>query len=86
MTSTSSGLPAEVLEERKRLKDGMLTLRAQHDSGSAALEISHGLADLSDRIVTNLYDLALQSVPGVSPNGLALVAHGGYGRRDVSPY
>lgn len=86
MTSTSSGLPAEVLEERKRLKEGMLTLRAQHDSGGSALEISHGLADLSDQIVTNLYDLALQSVPDVPRDSLTLVAHGGYGRRDVSPY
>ncbi|MFO0939196.1 MAG: [protein-PII] uridylyltransferase [Pirellulales bacterium] len=84
--SSPIGLPPAVLESKRALKDGLLKLRAQHDGGAGGLEISHQLSDLLDGIVRNLFDLAVRQV-GNSELGskLSLIAHGGYGRRDVSP-
>ncbi|MBX3422872.1 MAG: [protein-PII] uridylyltransferase [Pirellulaceae bacterium] len=87
MSSSTSGFSAEVVQSRKRYKEGLLSLHALHDSGGSALEVSHGLADLWDDVVLGLFDEALNQAQLDHPeNMLALVAHGGYGRRDVSPY
>jgi [protein-PII] uridylyltransferase len=80
------GLPDAVIESKKLLKNGLLTLRAQHDSGVFSLEICNQLADLLDSIVGRLFAAAVDQ-EGRQQNGqLALVAHGGFGRRDVAPY
>jgi [protein-PII] uridylyltransferase len=86
MSPSSSGLPTAVIEARNRLRQGMLTLRAQHDSGAEGLVISRGMADLLDALVSGLFEQVVQSMGRQIAGGMALVAHGGYGRRDVSPY
>ncbi len=85
--SVPVGLPATVIESKRALKDGLLKLRAAHDGGATGLEVSNQLADLLDTIVRNTFDAAvLQANAKEHAHKLTLVAHGGYGRRDVSPY
>lgn len=81
-------LPAKVIESKNRLKDGLLKLRAQHDSGAGGLETCNQLADLWDSIFRDLFNAALVETGAEQEQArrITLVAHGGYGRRDVSPY
>ncbi len=83
----SGGLPAAVLQARRRLVEGRQKLRAQHDAGSPGLQVCVRLADLVDSVLLELYEASLAEVndPQLTDN-VALVAHGGYGRRDVAPY
>ncbi|MEZ6075037.1 MAG: DUF294 nucleotidyltransferase-like domain-containing protein [Pirellulaceae bacterium] len=83
----AGGLPPAVIQARNRLKEGRVKLRAQHDSGSPSVQVCVHLTDLLDTIILDLFEAAL------AQNGLTdlagqftLVAHGGYGRRDVAPY
>lgn len=91
-----SKLPPAVIQARERLLEGSLKLRAQHDSGSTGLQVCVRLADLVDSTILDLMDAAMERVrwaPGASTDPTAknrpkfcLVAHGGYGRRDLAPY
>ncbi len=83
----SGGLPAAVLQARRRLSEGRQKLRAQHDAGSPGLQVCVRLADLVDSVLLELYEASLAEIddPQLAGN-VALVAHGGYGRRDVAPY
>ena len=72
------------------LTEGRRKLRQQHDQGSPAIQVCTLLADLLDTVVMHLHESALDDLGEAGPDGLgghtALVAHGGYGRRDVAPY
>lgn len=85
--AAAGGLPPSVIQSRKRLKEGRLKLRAQHDAGSPGLQVCVRLADLLDSIVIDLFQAAVEhnSLDDLSGK-FAIVAHGGYGRRDVAPY
>lgn len=87
MGSGSPGLPEAVLEARTQLKNGLLTLRAHHDSGASGRAVSRAMTDLIDSILRSLFQGVTQVVhsSNTAPQW-SLVAHGGYGRRDVSPY
>jgi [protein-PII] uridylyltransferase len=77
----------EVIAARQRLKDGRDKLAAQHMAGSPGIQVSTALTDLVDGIVLELYSVALAAES--EPEGrdeLALVALGGYARRDLAPY
>jgi [protein-PII] uridylyltransferase len=85
--ATVGGLPPAVIHSRERLKQGRLKLRAQHDSGSPSIQVCVRLTDLVDSIVLDLYDAAIERLGfDDSPGRFAIVAHGGYGRRDIAPY
>ncbi len=84
---STSNLRAVVLRCRERLRDGRMKIRQQHDSGSAGVQVSTHIADLYDEIVLEVWNeatLAHQDDPKL--HGLALVAHGGFGRRDLAPF
>ncbi|HEX5444102.1 MAG TPA: HD domain-containing protein, partial [Pirellulales bacterium] len=87
--TTAPGVRAEVREARRRLAEGRETLRQRHAAGAAGLEIGAGLSDLFDAIILDLFEQALDDL-GDRAEGLrghvALAPHGGYGRRDVSPF
>lgn len=72
---------------RKRLREGRIAIRQQHDAGSPSIQVSARLTDLYDEVVAALWAEAC-GIVGCSedPGGIALVAHGGYGRRDIAPY
>lgn len=85
--AASGGLPPAVIQSRERLQEGRLKLRAQHDTGSPGLQVCVRFADLLDSIVLDLYQSATEKLSLGNQSGqIAIVAHGGYGRRDVAPY
>ena len=87
---SSSSIRANVLAVRDKLDDGRAHLRAQHDRGSAGIQLCALLTDLIDGVVLDLYEAALADMGETETGGLsrqvALVAHGGYGRRDLAPF
>ncbi|MCA9190939.1 MAG: HD domain-containing protein [Planctomycetales bacterium] len=83
----SSGLPPVVIQARQKLQEGRQKLRAQHDSGSPGLQVCFRFTDLIDSIILDLYQSAAQQVGADELEGqFALVAHGGYGRKDLAPF
>ena len=54
------------------------------------MQVGNQLADLHDGIVTRILDAALYDIDGNDADGLrsqvALIPHGGYGRRDLAPF
>ena len=76
-----------VLAAREKLKAGREKLKSQHQRGSPGIQVSGYLTDLVDGVVLDVYRTALAEVatPALESQ-VALVAHGGYGRRDVAPY
>ncbi len=67
-------------------------LKSQHDKGSPGIQVCAGLTDMLDGIILDLYQAALDSVTSsdaereILEHNIAVVPHGGYGRRDVAPY
>ena len=80
---------ASVLDAKSRLAEGRDKLRQRHLAGSPGIQVCHALADLVDSALLSVLKEALADM-GPAAAGLtehlALVAHGGYGRRDVAPY
>lgn len=82
-------LRAPVQEARKRLAEGFEALRRRHQAGAAGADIAAALADLRDEVLCRLFCAAAEEIaaaPGGVVSGVALVAHGGYGRRQVAPF
>ncbi len=72
---------------RERLASGREKIKEQHDRGSPGIQVCAHLADLLDEIVLGLYRAALVDAGHAELDGeVALVANGGYGRRDVAPF
>jgi [protein-PII] uridylyltransferase len=88
--SISPRLRTGVLEARTRLHEGREKFRLRHVEGSPGIQLCHALADLVDSIVLALYETILDDTghrsSDVFRHQVALVAHGGYGRRDLAPY
>lgn len=85
-----SRLRPTVLAARQHLVDGRQKLRALHNKGLDGVQVCARFTTVVDGAITQLYDayLAEQS-PAVQDeirHRLALVAHGGYGRRQQAPY
>ncbi len=79
-----ANLRPPVLKARDLLKRGRCQVEQQHRAGVPSIAVSQALADVFDQIVLHLFQEnrdAEQDMPR-----LALVAHGGYGRRDVAPF
>ncbi len=76
-----------VLRCREMLREGRDKARQQHLSGSAGTQVSTLLADVYDDVVLEIYNAAIEDHAGDSRlGGLCLIAHGGFGRRDLAPY
>jgi [protein-PII] uridylyltransferase len=89
MTSAPQ-LRSNILVAKQHLSEGREKLRQRHARGALGAQISAAMADLFDTIVLELYEAALVDLGETGPHGLAtevaLVPHGGYGRRDVAPF
>ena len=85
-----SSLRSNVLAAKQRLAEGHQELQRRHEAGCSGIELCAALSDLRDEVVLGLTEAALDDLGQSGPDGLwsqiALVAHGGYGRRDVAPY
>ncbi|HEX3726735.1 MAG TPA: [protein-PII] uridylyltransferase, partial [Pirellulales bacterium] len=88
--ATSPIFRESVLAARQRLLAGRQAIKEQHDSGSPGIQICTRLTELLDKVLLELYEAALadmsQQAAEEVRSQVTLVAHGGYGRRDVAPY
>lgn len=76
-----------VLRCRQMLKEGRAKARERHDSGTPGPQISTLLADLYDDVVLTVWNEAIREhTTDARLKGLSLIAHGGFGRRDLAPY
>lgn len=79
---------SEVVQRAKqRLADGRAKLRRQHEEGSPGIQVCTLLADMLDYVILEIYETTLKEL-GQPPvqHRIAVVPHGGYGRRDVAPF
>jgi [protein-PII] uridylyltransferase len=85
-----STLRSNVLAAKQRLADAYLAVQRRHENGASGVEVSTLLTNVRDEVIVELFDAALADLGEDGPRGLAhqvaLVAHGGYGRRDVAPF
>lgn len=88
--STGPRIQAVVTAAREQLAEGRRKLRRQHDSGSPSVQVCAHFTDLLEGIVLDLFQDALASLPAGTAEPLtsatALVAHSGFGRREMAPY
>lgn len=87
---TGPGLRANLRDAKRLLAEGREELRRRHDQGVPGVEVCAGMADLFDRLVLGLFQAAVEDLSDAGIDGIAsrvaLVPHGGYGRRDVAPF
>jgi len=76
-----------VLRCREMLREGREKAQQRHRSGASGIHVSTQLADLYDNVVLEVWQAAIADfVTNRRLSELSLVAHGGFGRRDLSPY
>ncbi len=78
-----------VLNAKTRLHEGLEHLRGRHCAGASGRTVCRDLAQLRDQTVLDLVNTALADLNATGADELssemALVAHGGSGRREVAP-
>jgi [protein-PII] uridylyltransferase len=83
-------LRSNVLAAKARLAKGNEEFKRRHDAGCSGVEVCALSTNLRDDVLVELVHAALADLAGDGPKGLlsemALVVHGGHGRRDVAPY
>jgi [protein-PII] uridylyltransferase len=81
---------SNVLAAKARLAKGHEDFKARHQAGCSGVELCALISNLRDAVIGELVEAALADLGEAGPKGLlsqiALVAHGGYGRRDVAPW
>ncbi len=72
---------------RQMLQEGRAKVLEQHQRGTPGMQVSTLLADLYDDVVLDVWNEAIREhTTDERLTGLSLVAHGGFGRRDLAPY
>lgn len=85
--SAGPTLKLVVLDSREKLREGREAIWQQHQAGLPGPDVCSQVADLYDDVVLEIWNEAVAAQgPHHSLEGIALVAHGGFGRRDVAPY
>ncbi len=82
-------VPVRLAASKEFLKQEMAALRERHQAGAKGLQICHERARILDALLTHLFDYALTAYAiqrGVKPSPVTLVALGGYGRGELSPW
>ena len=88
-TKTTKRIHADVLRIKDWLSDGREKLFRQHQSGSPGIQVCTQLTELLDTVVLEIFENALSQYgenEGSVSSRIALVPHGGYGRREMAPY
>ena len=88
LASRSKQSPSELLSLYKKfLKIENHRLRLKHFAGGGGLDIAQQRASLVDIVLRHLFDSACLKVAGAPkpPQGLSLVAIGGFGRGELNP-
>jgi len=88
MSTSQLRLHPRVLAARTDLAEGLEKLRGQFGAGSPGIQLGFFLCDLLDKVVLDIFRAALEDHQdrAALEEGVALVAHSGYGRRDNAPY
>lgn len=82
-----SSLRPAVLAAKEKLSVGREKLKRRHLDGGQGLQVCASITDVFDEVLLDLYEAALNDLGDERlRTNVALVAHGGYGRRDVAPY
>ena len=71
------------------LKEEMAALRERHEAGASGFEVAGGRARIMDAMLSRLFEhsvAAYGSEQAEPPPTVALVALGGYGRGELSPW
>lgn len=88
--SSSTRLSRHVIDARERLAESREAIRSQHDMGLPPLQVCARLTSAVDAAILSLFEAALADLPGEQADTLrgavALVPHGGYGRRQMAPW
>lgn len=82
------GIPPD-LAPSAAVADLRRRVAAQHASGGPGMQTSALASDLTDDVVVAVWRQIVAAVPappGFFDHAAALVAHGGYGRREMAPY
>jgi [protein-PII] uridylyltransferase len=89
-SSNVSTIRPHVLAAQQRLVEGRAMIERLHQTGVTGAEVCAKLTRLRDEVLGGLIDAALDDLGESGPGGLlrrmAVVAHAGYGRRDVAPF
>ena len=90
-TSSSSDQRQELLSNlRASIDTGQEEIRSLHDRGVSPTQVCSKLTAIIDSVIQSLWNANLQDLPENESRLLAekcvLVAHGGYGRRQLAPY
>lgn len=76
-----------VLRCRELLREGRERASEQHRSGSPGMQVSTLLADIYDDVVLDVWNEAIREhTTDAWLSDLCLIAHGGFGRRDLAPF
>lgn len=88
--SLTPSLRPSVLAAKAKLTEGREKLRQRHASGTPGIQVCNAQADLVDSVLLELFETYLAELPEAAAKQLrsqvALVPHGGFGRRDLAPF
>jgi len=86
-TRVSSGRPSSGTADvaRVRLEAGRAQILGRHRSGAGGQEVVRSISALTDEVVQQMFAGICGELPGAAPPRVALIATGGYGRRELSP-
>ncbi|TWT77659.1 Bifunctional uridylyltransferase/uridylyl-removing enzyme [Posidoniimonas polymericola] len=89
-SSPAPRLRQELIEAREQLAAGRDAIRKQHDLGMPGVQVGRKLTALADAALQRVAESALADFPRPVADRLreraVLVAHGGYGRRQMAPF
>ena len=74
-----------VTQAKARLSQGREEILGRHRAGAGGQEVVRAISELTDQVVGELFQAIAAEVPGGPDIPVALVATGGYGRRELSP-
>jgi [protein-PII] uridylyltransferase len=85
--SLRSTIRDSILQSRERLRQGRAKLAELHQGGALAIQVAAGWTDVVDGVVLDILEAQLPECGGQELMGqVAVVALGGYGRRDLAPF
>lgn len=87
--SSAVRLRPSVLAAREQVQASLEEVRRLHDTGLSSVQVCARLSSAVDAVLTRLFDAALEDLPNGGrdlSSRLALVAIGGYGRRQQAPF
>ncbi|MEO9595877.1 DUF294 nucleotidyltransferase-like domain-containing protein, partial [Rhodopirellula bahusiensis] len=88
--ASSGSLPSLARQCRDRLNDGRGRIESRFRAGLPSVQTATALTDLYDDVIEKIWQASLERAATTVKESqlaqLSLVAHGGYGRRDLSPF